>query len=251
MIRYKRTPIDTIDGIEVFLPRKELEGSDEYREDNPYRNAMTKESEWDRLRVQMILDATAGIDVLDMGSGEGELSAALAEAHRVEGLDYSITAVRLARKLVPQAHFVVADAQDPPYAEQQFDTVVLANILEHVESPCSLLRAARGLLRPGGRLVISTPSRYKTRNFRRALTGRKVVLNSTRHVTEYTVGQVEEILRFCGFTLQSAKSNLKCATPIGTAAALTMQFCAGLLGSHTQFGDPAVYVATPAPSGPG
>lgn len=245
MIRYKRAPIQTIDGIDIFLPGEALENADEYRNANPYRDARTKESKWDRRRVQMILEATTGVDVLDLGSGEGEVSAALARSHRVEGLDYSISAVRMARTLVPQAHFVVADAQDPPYHERQFDTVVLANILEHVESPCCLLRSARGLLRPGGRLVISTPSRYKTRNFRRVVTGRKVVLNSMHHVTEYTVGQVEEMLRFCGLTLLSARSNLKCATPVGTAAALTMQFCAELIGSHTQFGDPAIYVALP------
>jgi len=192
----------------------------------------------------MILDATEGVDTLDMGSGEGELSAALARDHRVEGFDHSISAVRQARKLVPQAHFIVADAHDPPYDDEQFDSVVLGNLFEHVESPCQLLRAARRLLRPGGRLVMSTPSRYKTRNFRRAMTGRRVILNSTHHVTEYTVGQVEEMLNWCGFNLVSVRSNLKCRTAFGTTLAQGMQFSAQLLGSHTQFGDPTVYVAT-------
>jgi 2-polyprenyl-3-methyl-5-hydroxy-6-metoxy-1,4-benzoquinol methylase len=244
MIRFARAPADTIDGIDVFISPEQLASSDEYRDSNPYRDETTKESEWDHFRVQMILDAIEGIETLDMGSGEGELSAALAREHSVEGFDYSISAVRLARKLVPQAHFVVADAEDLPYDDQQFDSVVLGNLFEHVESPCRLLRAAHRLLRPGGRLVVSTPSRYKTRNFRRAITGRKVILNSTHHVTEYTVGQVEEILKWCGFDLDSVSSNLKCRTALGTALAHGMQLGAQLLGSHTQFGDPTVYVAT-------
>jgi 2-polyprenyl-3-methyl-5-hydroxy-6-metoxy-1,4-benzoquinol methylase len=242
MIRYTRQPID-IDGIEVFLPRELLAQSDEYQDGNPYRDETVKESKWDRFRVQTILDATTGVDVLDMGSGEGELTAVLAKKHRVEGMDYSVSAVRLARRLVPEAHFIVADAQDPPYCDGQFDTVVMGNLFEHVESPCRLLRAAHRLLKPDGRLVISTPSRYKTGSFRRAMTGRKIILNSTHHVTEYTVGQVDEILRWCGFTLVSAKSNLNCRTMLGTAMAHAMQFSAKLLGSHTQFGDPTIYMA--------
>lgn len=47
-------------------------------------------------------------------------------------------------------------------------------------------------------------SRCKTGSFRRATTGRKIVLNSTHHVTEYTMEQVDEMLRWCGFTLTVA-----------------------------------------------
>lgn len=234
-----RAPLATVDGISVFTT-----GIDEYADGNPYRDETVKAGTWDRSRVRMILDATVGPDVLDMGSGEGELSAELAKRFTVEGLDYSISAVRLARALVPNANFIVADAQDPPYESARFDTVVMGNLFEHVESPCQLLRAARRVLKPGGRLVMSTPSRYKTASFRRAITGRKIILNSTHHVTEYTVGQVEEMLRWCGFRVVSVRSNLKCRTALGTALAHAMQFGANAIGSHTQFGDPTVYVAT-------
>lgn len=244
---FDRPPLTVVDGIDVFLPSEALDGCDEYASRNPYRNETTKDSDWDRFRVQMILDATTDGILLDLGSGEGELTAALARKHPVEGLDMSISAVRLARKLVPTARFIVGDAQDPPYTPGQFGTVVMGNLFEHVESPCTLLRSARRMLRPGGHLVVSTPSRYKTSSFRRAMTGRKIILNSTHHVTEYTCGQVEELMRWCGFTVLSVQSNLKCRTALGTAAAYGMQACAKLIGSHTQFGDPTVYVATPTP----
>ena len=251
MIEFVRTPLEIVDGIEVFIPRAAADTSDEYRQKNPYRDERTKESSWDQSRVRMILAATAGTDLLDLGCGEGELSSALASKHRVEGLDTSISAVRLARDLVPQGHFIVGDAQDPPYASRKFDTVVLANIFEHVEAPCALLRAAHRLLRSEGQLIVSTPSRYKTRNLRRALTGRPVILNSPYHVTEYTNGQVAEMLRWCGFSLVSVKTNLKCRTMIGTLVAYGMQFGAKLVGSHVQVGDPTVYVATPRASASG
>ena len=245
MIEFDRKPQGIMDGIEVFLPLGPIGRLDEYQQRNPYRTDVTKQSFWDQARFRMILEETEGRDVLDLGSGEGELSSALACKHQVEGLDISISAVRMAKSLVPDAHFVVGDANDPPYGAKQFDTVVLANIFEHVESPCTLLRAAHRLLREEGRLVISTPSRYKTRNMRRALMGRPVILNSQNHVTEYTNGQVEELLRWCGFSLVTAKTNLRCNTMMGTALAYGMQIGARLIGSHIQFGDPTVYVARP------
>jgi hypothetical protein len=91
---------------------------------------------------------------------------------------------------------------------------------------------------------MSTPSRYKTGSFRGAMSGREIILNSPHHVTEYAVGQGEEILRWGGFKLISAKSNLRCRTLLGTAMAHTMRLSANLLGSHAQFGDPTVYVAS-------
>jgi hypothetical protein len=52
--------VDTIDGIDVFLPRESILASDEYRDGNPYRSASTKESAWDHFRVKTILDTTIG-----------------------------------------------------------------------------------------------------------------------------------------------------------------------------------------------
>jgi 2-polyprenyl-3-methyl-5-hydroxy-6-metoxy-1,4-benzoquinol methylase len=41
---------------------------------------------------------------------------------------------------------------------QRFDTVVAAEIIEHVEDPYAFLRGLRQGLQPGGRLVLSTPN---------------------------------------------------------------------------------------------
>jgi hypothetical protein len=55
------------------------------------------------------------------------------------------------------------------------------------------------VLRPGGHVIISTPSRYRVSNLLRVVSGRRVNFISKLHVTEYTVGQVIEQLRFGGF----------------------------------------------------
>ena len=41
---------------------------------------------------------------------------------------------------------------------RQFDTVIAAEFIEHVEDPYSVLRSLHGLIAPDGRLILSTPS---------------------------------------------------------------------------------------------
>lgn len=164
--------------------------------------------------------------------------------------DYSLSGIKLARERCSGVRFLVADAEDMPFRDGQFDTVAMANIVEHVRSPVSLLTEACRVLKPEGRLVISTPSRYRTANFRRVLRGRPIRFNSRYHVTEYTVGQVKELLRFSGFEIVNITSNLKCRTLAGTAAAHGMTAAARLVGSHAEFGDPTVYWARRLPSPP-
>ena len=94
---------------------------------------------------------------------------------------------------------VLADACAPPFSPGYFDVVLCCNLIEHLECPAALLAGIRRVLRPGGALVLSTPSRYRFGSILRVLSGRSVNLMSSDHITEYSVGQIIEILQYCGF----------------------------------------------------
>ncbi|WP_413756507.1 class I SAM-dependent methyltransferase [Streptomyces sp. MMBL 11-3] len=99
----------------------------------------------------------APADVLDLGCGTGSLSLLASEArHRVTGVDLSPRMVALARaKLAGRdAVFLVGDAAAPPVGEQRFDVVLVRHVLWALPDPGRVLRHWRGLLRPGGRLVL-------------------------------------------------------------------------------------------------
>jgi len=51
---------------------------------------------------------------------------------------------------------VVGTLDDAPFGDDEFDTVVAGEVIEHVEEPLKFLRNCRRLLKPGGRLVLST-----------------------------------------------------------------------------------------------
>ncbi|MEV7992304.1 class I SAM-dependent methyltransferase [Streptomyces sp. NPDC086077] len=99
----------------------------------------------------------APCDVLDLGCGTGSLSLLAAEqGHRVTGVDLSPAMVDLARaKLAGRdAVFLVGDAAAPPVGRRRFDVVLVRHVLWTLPDQGGVLRHWRGLLRPGGRLVL-------------------------------------------------------------------------------------------------
>ncbi|MFD0314028.1 class I SAM-dependent methyltransferase [Streptomyces flavalbus] len=96
-------------------------------------------------------------DLLDLGCGTGSLALLAAErGHRVTGVDLSPAMVARARaKLAGRdAAFLVGDAAAPPVGEQRYDVVLVRHVLWTLPDPGRALRHWRGLLRPGGRLVL-------------------------------------------------------------------------------------------------
>ena len=110
---------------------------------------------WAR-RLHAWLPERAG-DVLDLGCGTGSLSLLAAEqGHRVTGVDLSPAMIDLARaKLTGRdAVFLHGDAAAPPVGEERFDVLLVRHLLWALPGPAGVLRHWRGLLRPGGRLVL-------------------------------------------------------------------------------------------------
>ena len=106
-----------------------------------------------------MLDAarvTPGMQVLDVCCGPGMLAAgALARGAEAVGLDFSVGAVELARRLVPNGRFEQGDAQALPFSAASFDAVVCGYGLMHLPEPAAALREMLRVLHPGGRAAVS------------------------------------------------------------------------------------------------
>jgi SAM-dependent methyltransferase len=91
--------------------------------------------------------------LLDVGCG----SAWLAEHFDdYTGIDASPDAA--ARAAERGRNVITADVGEPfPFADQSFDAVVMKDLLEHVGDPVAVVREARRVVKPGGRVFASSP----------------------------------------------------------------------------------------------
>lgn len=104
----------------------------------------------------------AGLDVLDIASGEGFGSALLATVARsVVGVDRDAGAVAFAAGAyaTPGLRFERGTCEAIPLADASVDAVVSFETIEHIEAHDRFLGEVRRVLRPGGFLLCSTPDR--------------------------------------------------------------------------------------------
>jgi 2-polyprenyl-3-methyl-5-hydroxy-6-metoxy-1,4-benzoquinol methylase len=97
--------------------------------------------------------------VLDVGCSSGYLSAPLAErGSSVVGLERDERAAGEARAVCEDVLVGDIETMELPFPPQSFDLVLCGDVLEHLRDPERFLARVRPLIRPGGRLVLSTPN---------------------------------------------------------------------------------------------
>jgi len=91
-------------------------------------------------------------------------------------------------------HFKVSDVMARlPFADSTFDFVFALEIMEHVESPTSMLTECRRVLKPDGALILSVPNPYCWieiyGNWRR-------IPESEGHVSSFTLQTISRLVSF-------------------------------------------------------
>lgn len=140
-------------------PQLVADGYDQVAQE--YAGLETEEDgEWPRQRwlAEVLHRLPADSRVLDLGCGNGvPVTAALAEQHRVTGVDVSEIQIAQARARVPGADLRVGDALELRFPPGSFEAVVAFYTLDHLprERLGELLTRIRDWLTPGGLLLFS------------------------------------------------------------------------------------------------
>ena len=102
-----------------------------------------------------------GPSVLEVGCGTGNFTLLLAESgRRVTGVEVNADYVVQARKRLkswPNVQVMCGDATTAEWTET-FDSIVLLDVLEHIETDVDFLGRVRQTLKPGGRLILKVPA---------------------------------------------------------------------------------------------
>ena len=115
--------------------------------------------DWERRRALLLREAREGERVLDLGCGSGRFLAAL-QGHGCDpvGVDISDRALERAGRVAPGAELRRLEADGSlPLPTRSVDLVWCSEVMEHVGDVGGLLNDVRRVLRPGGRLLITTP----------------------------------------------------------------------------------------------
>lgn len=93
-----------------------------------------------------------GKRILDIGCREG------VQSRYFESLGYQVTSIDV-EKVYENAKVVDCN-KSLPFADSEFDVVWSAEVIEHLIDPVFSLEEARRVLKPGGRLVFTTPNSF-------------------------------------------------------------------------------------------
>ena len=106
-----------------------------------------------------LLPKSKGDRLLDVGCGVGTISLELQKrGFEVYGIDFSSVAIEKAREKGINAIPCDVDAEGIPFEDSHFDVVWAGDIVEHVFDPIFLLEEISRVLKPTGKVLISTPN---------------------------------------------------------------------------------------------
>ncbi|MDJ0795459.1 MAG: class I SAM-dependent methyltransferase [Calothrix sp. MO_167.B12] len=115
------------------------------------------------------------LKILDLGCGNGSICHQIAQqGHEVFGIEDSASGVLFASQNFPECRFIQSSIYELPYSELEgkFDIVISAEVIEHLLYPRELIRAAKKCLKPGGKLIITTPYHGYWKNLTLAILGK-------------------------------------------------------------------------------
>lgn len=141
-----------------------------------------------RLLLAALLTGPVGGRLLDLGCGTGGGLREWSRASRCVGVDRS----RLALRICAERGFATlarADLSAVPFRDGVFDTIVVLDVIEHLEDDTAFLRATSGLCAEGGRVLISVPAFQ-------ALWSRHD--ETFGHFRRYSAAQLERLVREAG-----------------------------------------------------
>ncbi|MFN2513885.1 MAG: glycosyltransferase [Pyrinomonadaceae bacterium] len=185
---------------------------DLYKEDEYGSHILTELDRARRFNLWMgeTLRPYIGDRVLEIGAGIGTLTNQFIPRALYVASDinpYYLNYLRSYSFGKPYLHVMKIDAGNPDHfrgLEEQFDTVVMINVLEHVPDAQKALRNLWATLQPGGRAIILVPQNP-------ALYGSldKVL----EHRERYTVTLLEEQLTNAGFRVAEVKNFNRFSVP--------------------------------------
>lgn len=108
--------------------------------------------------VYSFLKGKEKLEILEVGCGYGYLTYSLHSAgHNILGIDISKNAIKFAESNFGD-YYKVADLKDYK-ANKKFDLIISTEVIEHLTNPVEFIDHCLKLLKPNGKIILTTPSK--------------------------------------------------------------------------------------------
>ena len=158
--------------------------------------------------VDWLLEKVHGRTCLDVGAVEHDLSYTerptwkhkklVEQASKVVGVDVLEESVNILNQRGYDIR--LCDATSEEYLEEQFDIVVMGDVIEHVANPIDLIRFGIRHLKPGGEVIVKTPNVFYKDHIKKFIKNRAFV--NLEHMAWFTPTMMLEIARRAGCSLE-------------------------------------------------
>jgi len=178
--------------------------------------AILRESEG---RYAFAAHYASGLVVVDVACGTGMGTALLerAGARTCYGFDIDVASVRYAARRLTAARFAACDATRIPLPAGVADLVVSFETIEHVPGATDFVAECARILKPGGRLIVSTPNRPVYR----------WLGPNPHHVREFTRDEFDALLR-SHFEPLELYTQIHVVYPVFVARRMMVKFLAAI-----------------------
>jgi SAM-dependent methyltransferase len=153
--------------VQFYMPFRRIEGKD-YEKKDSYNISEFLKPEIFRGYHKKFLERNknfpVGTNVLDLGCGTGEfLSELKKRGCNVFGADFDQNAVLMAKK-----YFNLENAYAEPFEDffrrdnsPKFDVIFMFEVLQYLDNPSDIAQKIKQALKPGGKFILSVPSRKR------------------------------------------------------------------------------------------
>lgn len=143
------------------------------------------------------------LDILDLGCGTGMNSQYMSElGHNVQGIDVAAEAIRKYNERGFQGQVMDVE-KGLSFEDESFDLVFSTEVIEHLVQHDVMLQEAYRVLRPGGRLVLSTPNSAFWVYRLASLVGKPVSeLQHPMHLRFFSQSSLRKVMEETGFEIE-------------------------------------------------
>lgn len=170
----------------------------------------------DKPRVDFILKNIPddNLKVLDLGCWDGSYASRYKKkTNKVYGVESSVTAAKKAEKRgvkVQQGDFMEIN----PFPKEKFDVIIAGEIIEHVFDTDLFVKKIAEKLKPGGKLIITTPNVASLPRRILLLFGinpileHRVTNDTAGHIRYFTFKELHKLLEDYGLEIEKSRSDI-------------------------------------------